>query len=350
MTDVAYITTAEAALLRTARVVLGGEPSPQVARVLLRQRTPSPHGLTPICAAALRRILARGAVRALTHGGGWRVSLTLAAPAPRTGRLWERHAPPPLVFSPATVALLGALSEADPLLWRSASPADPRPVGVADDLLWALAVDRLRLSDLPPAWPTFVRSPLAWLLAPDALAPWHAPVAIDLSAFVQGAGAVVLEGLQGTLARRWTAMEQAQAAVTDPEIAGRLGRARQAALDALIEAAATAGRLDLASFVLVAADRALTAAPEAWLADLDRHAGLGARAEARHAAGALARAAMRLDDGRRALGMIPFFEPEYAAARALLTHWAPHAGGLPRAAALTRHLDALRSAAAPEAS
>ncbi len=333
------VSPAEHALLTTARVALDAEGDPALAQAVLRRRQPAPARLSPTAARLLEATVARGLVRALVVGGGWRRAPALEGPTPRVGRLWHTAPPPALSLGAPAFTLLRWLTTTDPA--SAAATAPPPPADLGSDLLWALVADRLRAADLPVRG--FAGGTLVWLLCPDALVD-AAPRGLDLAPLLRGDGATVLAGLQARLARRWADMERVKATMTDPAELARFGARQAAALGALLDAAEAAARPDLVSFLVEAAATALPAgaAADAGATALDPSAPLGERAEARHAAGAFLRAAARVDAWRTRLGAVRFFDDEYAAAQATLAHWAPHAAALPRAAALAHPLDALR--------
>lgn len=330
---------AEDGLLTTARVVLDAEGDRALAQVVLRRRQRAPARLSPAAARRLQATLARGLVRALVAGGGWRRAPSLGGAAPRVGRLWRTAPPPALRLGAPAFALLRWLTACDPASADAVAP--PPPADLADDLLWALVADRLRAADLPVRG--FEGGALIWLLCPDALVD-AAARALDFVPLMRGDGATVLAGLQVRLARRWGEMERAKATMTDPAGLAALGARQAVALAALLDAAEAAARPDLVSFLVEAAGAVLDSSPaaHAWAPDLDATAPLAARTEARHAAGAFLRAVVRVDAWRAGLGAVRFFDDAYDAAQATLAHWAPHAAALPRAAGLVRPLDALR--------
>lgn len=399
MTHASRVAPAEHDLLTVARALVGEGGFDAVA-ALLRDARRAPERLGPTAMRLLGHTLAAGAVRALVRRGGWRRASCLrprpgsdgSLAEPVRGRLWERHDPPALDFGPPSLALLSWLvaaplgSVACPPLHIANDPAGPddpaRPTGLAgpddpsrpagpddtavpgiprlglgDELLLLFALD-LTAPDpdcarAVAAQAVVARSALCRLAWPErfAGAPAASAPAADAPALrerfgelARGDGAVVLEGLERYLARRWIAVERRKPGLHRNAEMQALGQAEEAVLGPYLDAIDLAGRRDLAGFLLDAARVLTEGAPRGarWVEALEPSGPLRERTHARRAAAVLLRAVGRLrqwDEQHRA---IRFFDDEYDTAQHLLRRWeALGAEGFRRVEAAQQDLEAL---------
>jgi len=299
---------------------------------------------------------------ALWRRGGVQPAASLDGGAVRRGRIWERHAPVGLTFSPATVRLLGWLV-ATPLVAASARAPEPWPgpggperdagghdtgwleksaLTVGDQVMIYLALDAA--SGTPAqaaiaAQPLVRASPLAWLGFADCLG---APPPPAFDSLCEGAGAIVVEALTRELAVRWREVELSKRAIASPEWLIALGAAQDATLQGFMAACDRHRRRDLAGFVIDAAAPLLEREIVPTPARLDPDAPLGRRAAARVAAGALLRAVMMWGAWDQAHRGVRFIDDDYPAAQLLLARFeAIAASGAGRAAGWLAELAAL---------
>ena len=306
------------------------------------------------CARPCRRALA------LCRHGGWASAEQLGADgAVGAGRLWERLPAPELHFTLSSVELCRWLASA-PL----ASPGVPHlalegaELGCGDELLLYLACELARCcgcSDAVAASPAFRRSALCWVGFADLLARRGPPSTGELpdAAFTSlfaPSRVVLLEALQGDLARRWLEMERGKARLTGTERLLQVGQAQQRALDGLARAADAAGRRDLLGFVWRAGGKLLRHRPAAahWLAALSPESSLAERSQAcREGGAAFLRALLGLQAWVEEARSRRFFDDDYAAAQLLLRQWEElGTGGAQHAQLLVGALEALDAVAA----
>jgi hypothetical protein len=366
--DVAMVAQSEHDLLMIARALVG-EVSPAAVSSLLRAPHPLPARIGPTAMGILKQTLARGVVRELARRGGWRGDG--AGHAGQGGRLWERHRPVALHFSPMTMELLRWLASAH-LGGSPGGSAAPRwkieDTTLADELMLYLAADLLEQADGRGAELVVVAgSPLCWLGFAGRLArAKHSAPPMAFDRWVQGDGAVILEALQPDLCRRWIAMEQGKRTIIEISEMITLGAAQEAVLEPLLTSVDRAGRRDLCSFVVDAAAALLAqGAPETstgdarpiariasgWVKNLAPVGPMRERAAARRASGALLRALGRVQRWDAEHRARRFFDDDYEVAQRLLARWeALGSSGLMRAERVLKELESLdaSSTEAPE--
>ncbi|NMO17220.1 hypothetical protein HPC49_13110 [Pyxidicoccus fallax] len=335
------VSLAEHSLLTLARAIVG---LGQYASVedLLRDRHTVPDRLSPGAMRVLQDTLAKGSVLALARCGGWKQRRYLDGGQERSGRLWQRHAPPALHFSPRTFLTLRWMLE-QPLVKHGCMPLPAEGTPTAADELFLYLCCRL-VAGTPCAQAVgeqalFRGSALCWLGFPDLLG--AKPPALSAANFTPllADGGWLLEALREDLARRWRQLEESKRFILEPAALVALGTAQEAVLSLLLDAVDAAGRRDLAGFLL-AAGRPLLEQPAAhWVAGLSPSASLGQRAQAARASGAFLRTLGRLarwDADHRA---VRFFDDDYDAAQLLLSEWSAFGeAGFRRAADLEREL------------
>jgi len=238
------------------------------------------------------------------------------------GRIWERYPVTPLVFTPATLALLRWLVGSPLAMGGNVPNLDAKQLSIGDQVAIYLALDLA--GDSAPQrviarQPTVLRAPLAWL----GFAHLMTGDLPDFAPLVTGAGAIVVDALGKELADKWRAAELAKRALDNPDELLAFGRAQSQTLDAFMAACDKAGRRDLAGFVLDAArpllERNVSPAPQV----LDPTKPLSTRSEARLAAGGLLRGVRRWATWDEQHRGVRFIDDEYDAAQLLLTRFEP---------------------------
>jgi hypothetical protein len=278
----------------------------------------------------VKQTLGLGCVRELSRRGGWRPSSHLDGERVVRGRLWQRHAPPALHFSPLSFELCRWLLH-EPLGQSKRAPLAGATPTIADELLLYLACDLLAHGALLPVLaeqPAVRASPLCWLGFVDQLHEATPPSAAQMAAWLDGGGALLLEALGPDLSRRVLAMERLHEHVVVPDSLIAVGRAQDALYGALLDALDQRRRRDLARFVLDAAAPILRGRDPQVIAarscsSLDPKARLSLRTEARHAAGALFRAVARIGRFHEEHRLIRHFDDGYDVAQHLLREWEP---------------------------
>jgi hypothetical protein len=289
--------------------------------------------------------LAKACVLFLVRAGGWRNDRFLRAGAPTAGRVWDRISldERTLAFSPCVVEFL---------LWATAEKVqDTRapwdaPAGEltpADELFFWLAFDACRVDpDVAAALrkkEAFRSNRFGWISFPGDLVEDDAePAPPDFASLFAGERAVMLECLQPHLTQRWLRTERAKGQTADWRRMRVQGRAEAAGLAAFLAAADTAGRPDLARFVL-AANASLfqtDLAPVFWTGGLQGSGPprLADRLDTQRAALALPRQMAVLADWQEKYRAVGYFDEGYAAGQLWKLDW--EAAGGHRVAARAR--------------
>jgi|GEM_PF-2939981 len=315
---------AEGALLHTARAVvaqLGSVRSSPISPGLA-----APKQIGPTAARLLQETLSRGAILALARGGGWRRGEWLdGRGGVKTGRLWERHAPPALTFSAATV---------DTLNWLVGSGAEARPKLVSrgkaplergDELVLALAGDLVAGTPLGEQFFSqglVRRSGLAWLMHPLSLAlsDGSACQPAVLASWTEPDAAPIIEALTPTLAVRHQTLFLAGPRFGEPAVVVSIGETTRNILEAL---SASPTRPDLASFFVDAGVATLDRlAVDAELTPpLSPRTSLGERSRAFEAAGSWLRGLLRLRRRLDAARGTSYIDDDYVVSQFLLRRW-----------------------------
>jgi hypothetical protein len=153
--------------------------------------------------------------------------------------------------------------------------------------------------------------------------------------------------LQPFLARQWLQVEHSKETITEFRVMRNLGRSQEQALQAHARAVETAGRLDLARFLLQAGAALLSpsATAWAWVGGLTPVAGqrLADRAVTIQAALALVRHLDRLKAWQRRACRTGFLDEGYAASQLWLADWERYGGDVlhARAQAIIRQVEPL---------
>lgn len=240
----------EALFLRLTRALLGFSPIAAARDVLEdphRRVELSPNGLH-----VLKDLLAKGVVRALVRGGGYR---TRRGPGPR-GRLWERHEPFALRFSSATMDLLrGAFEYAitDAQRWTRARPEE---LTMADEVVFFCVARALRQCRRTTRMRGFEASSLVrigFALDFDDL-----PAPPRFERFLEGSGALVVEALSRDLAVAVVDTERERRTLTTLDRARLAADAIARGPSAFVSSCIKANRLDLGLFMLEAVRQILS--------------------------------------------------------------------------------------------
>jgi hypothetical protein len=348
----------EADLLTILRYFLRREPQRHaLARILEARERPRCLGRNAV--RLVKDSLAKGCVLVLCRGphwqregNGWKTECYLRDGRPREGRLWERTPPQEmgLRFSWATLEFL---------LWITATqPDDPKSRGPdvsekgltpADWLLFYLAYTALRETPLGASvrtWPVFVRNPLCRLAFPQEFPRVTKP--IDFAPWTKGLPGCILEALQSELTAAWVTTDSRRGQIASWQAMQEWGRAQERDLSAFLSATETAGRRDLARFLLRALSLAVTAEATAkrWVAGLAT-AGprLLDRTETYRCALILVRQLDRLRGWAASARAVGYFDEGYAVAQLWLTDWEHYQGDMlaQRAQALQRQLESMPS-------
>ncbi|MFP2930964.1 hypothetical protein ACLESO_38350, partial [Pyxidicoccus sp. 3LG] len=246
------VSPSEHELLTLARAVVGlGQYAP--VEDLLRDRHTVPELLSPDALHVLRDTLAKGGILALARCGGWRKQRYLDGAQERSGRLWERHAPPALHFSPLCVHTLRWLVE-QPLVKHGCKTltVDERPT-LADELFLYLTCRLVAGTPCAKAVGTqelFRSSTLCRLGFPELLG-MPKLTAADFAPLLANGG-WLLDALREDLARRWRKVEESKRFILEPSELTALSAAQETVLSAFLDAVEAAGRRDLAGFLLEA--------------------------------------------------------------------------------------------------
>lgn len=241
----------ESDLLHILSFILGRLPREQAMPILAERRVP-PKCLSRSAVTLIQEALAKGCVHFLARGG-WQPEAFCRNGRVHTGRLWQRSSAEGLKlrFSEHSLRFLiwitaGRSSSVDWLVPEAS-------VTVADLLLIYLAFEVLRGSPsaLDPKQSALKNHGLCRLAYPADYQGVEEPP--NFTPWITESGAYVLESMQLRLARRWVGEEENLAVIHDWEKARRLARARERVLNPYLDSVATAGRRDLARFLLRAA-------------------------------------------------------------------------------------------------
>jgi hypothetical protein len=293
--------------------------------------------------------LAKGCIQILARAGGWRRERFLRGDRVAEGRLWERTPPAELglTFSSHALGFLVGMTanvlgqkEGKP---RWGGPADQPP---GDWLLAYLAYGALRDTQLGPVVRGHLPFAANFLCRLAHAEDFAAAGGLEVrpGPWTAGVGACILEALQPELARQVMRTEQAKGQVRDWNELRGIGRGQEAVLTPLLQGLATAGRQDLARFLLEAAAALLTegVTPAFWVGSLH---GSGGRLAERTETYRLALTGLRhlavLRQWERQARAVGYFDEGYPAAQLWKAEWERWNGELlySRAKAIIRQLD-----------
>ncbi|MCG8417406.1 MAG: hypothetical protein MJE77_05615 [Proteobacteria bacterium] len=311
-----------------------GGQHPGMIGNLLRRRRKMPGGVGPTALHLIEQTMARGVILTLVRRGGWRHRDSLSDGQVVSGRLWQRHPPPAFHFSPFALHLCRWLTS-QRLRRGECDPFTHRPATIADELLLYLAMDltdQAGCADALAEQRAARSSALCWLGFADLLALKSStevpPADISVYAFASwtsGHGAVVLEALQFDLGQRWVAMERRKRRLGRAASIVAVGRVQDAVVRAYFSALSSAGRTDLAAFVITAARQLLGDArdAESWEPALNPGGTLHRRSDARHATVVFLRALTTVRQWVEQARAVRFFDDGYKCAQLLLRLWEP---------------------------
>jgi hypothetical protein len=247
----------EANLLRILRFFLRQVPAEEGLR-LVNAKPAQPECLSAAAVHLVRDSLSKGCVLYLVRAGGWRRERFLRRGLPKYGRLWERSDVPDLALRFSEHAL-------EFLIWVTANkPGEGKPswqprlkeLTPADQLLLFLAYEAMRIDpDVAAAlrlMAAVTANALVRLTYPEDFAAAQPQPAPDFAPWLIGLGALILEALQPVLLARWLAIERGKGQIGDWSRMLHQGRAEQQVLEKFTAAAESAGRLDLARFLVQA--------------------------------------------------------------------------------------------------
>ncbi|HEV3444204.1 MAG TPA: hypothetical protein VG099_06145 [Gemmataceae bacterium] len=355
MTPTAQLTRFEANLVRILRFFLRSSSSGDV-QPLLFTRCNRPVCLSRACVLIIQDTLAKGCVRLLAQGGGWKRERFLRGNEIADGRLWQRSLPRDL-------SLRFSRNTLDLLLWFTAEHAGdgksrrrkppPQSMTAGDALVCYYAYTALRETQAAPALTNrlgFGSQALCWLAFPQDFTRRSGDEQPDFSLWTAGAGACVLEALQTELMRRLLGAEQSKQQLADAASMQALGTAQERILDALLTALDRTGRHDLARFLLAGLAELLppSVTAAAWLGNL-RDAGtrLADRAVTYQKALAVVRRIDHLRQWEMRARSVGYFDEDYAAAQLWKADWESWQGEALclRAETVFRELDAFAPSA-----
>jgi hypothetical protein len=349
------VTRFEANLLRLLAYFLGREPA-EFALPLVEERRAAPVCLSRTAVRLVQDALAKGCISLLARRGGWRVERHLRGDRVVEGRLWQRT-------PPGDLRLTFSRHSLEFLIWiTSARPGDKEPhwrpaeedLTPGDLLLLYFAHQGLRDSaaslgavDLRRR-PPFVRHGLCWLAYPEDFTAAPEEFAPDFAPWTNGAGASMLEALQPELATRWIEVEGAKGGIVEWQRMRNLGRSQERVLTAFLDAVETAGRLDLARFLLRAAHDLLDehASAAMWVEGMtDAGPRLTERTITYRSALAFLHQLPRLQSWERRARSVGYFDDGYQAAQLWKADWEACNGDAlaDRARTIVRQLDPLHS-------
>ena len=345
----------EANLLHLLYWFLRREP-PERALPLVENRCDAPACLSPGAVRLVRAALGTGCTHLLASRGGWRKERFLRADQGREGRLWERTPAQDigLTFSPQTLAFLLAITSLRPS--DEAWPWQPAEESLTDGdrLLLFFAHEALRdsadyLGSALRRQQPLAQHGLCWLAYPEDFTGVPAELAPNFAPWTSGVGSCILEALQPDLMRRWEQVEGSKERIADPVLMAALGQAQQRVLTAFLDAVESAGRWDLARFLLRALTNLLGPHVHAgmWTGRLQvTGMRLADRAAVYQSALAVLRQVARLQDRARRARAIGYFDDGYAAAQMWKADWEQFQGETlcERAVELIRQLDPMRQA------
>ncbi|MFT3698911.1 MAG: hypothetical protein QM831_37535 [Kofleriaceae bacterium] len=315
----AKVAASEAELIEMTRALTAPHQL-DVWSLLAGSRT-LPAKIGPTCAHLIADALGQ-IWPALWKKDGARPGANIRAGKVVRGRGWERNKVAPLEFTQYTIAFIRWLVEMPLATAGVVDKLASKPAGIGDQVVSYLA---LEVASETPAQLTIARaskvslSPLCWLGFAHILPgePPDEPEAWD--ALCTGPGAVVIEALQGELAKRWRTVELEKRQMTDPDTLIKLGDAQDATLEYFMQACTRAQRRDLACWVIDAMVPLLGRQVAPFPNDLDRTKSLQQRTNARKAAGSLLRGMSTWLEWDRMHRGVRFLDDDYEASQLLLT-------------------------------
>jgi len=316
-------------LLRILRGILRRTPVEQVAQLVVTPHQ-RPGCLSRDCVSLVQDHLAKGAVSILARGG-WHRDRFLRGAQGVTGRLWERTPPAELglSFSRHTLSFLIWLTAADPRTRKLKAETENVALTLGDQFVFFLAYDAFRLTEAGLSFarqPLFNQHPLIRLAYPEDFTDFKTlPKLGELTPWVTGPGACLLESLEHWFVARWRALERDKATISRWQQMRGVGESQTEVLSAYLSALEQTKRFDLGAWLLrVLAELVQgTADARPWTLNLDV-SGLRAadRMETYRAALALLHTTDRFEAWTTAARAVNFFDrEEYAVSQLWLTQW-----------------------------
>jgi hypothetical protein len=310
------VARSEAGFLRFLQLLITGAPTDTIAHVLLRTNVLRPR-IGPTAMGLVQDALAKGTVRLLAHGGGWRPETRPVGDDVATGPLWTRRPVEAIAFGPWSFALLRwAYTEA--LVSPSRPPDPPETWQTGDHLVAWMVARALATTGLHGSGGAVARSPLAALALAGAC-PSPEP---DWPAWLE-AHDVLLEGLQEALGRAWADGLRSLLAGVEPAEVATVGTAQRELIEPLLDALSTRGRLDLADFLWVAGEQLVPDPdhPPTLAPTLRASRSLRERQAAQDVVAAALALVVRLERSLEAARTTRFFDDDYDAAQARLARF-----------------------------
>jgi hypothetical protein len=308
----------EEPIIALARELFAQAPE-SVLRTRLETSRKTPARLTAGGMKVFEETLATGAAVFVARNGAWRKE--------GGARLWDRAAPPALVFTEASLQLLrwmlgtGDRAELAPLLpFR-------KGLGTGDELLLVAAMAATTATPWQGAlaWQTMVRE--SALCAAGFAAELGAVKTLDAApAFDLRPGgwhAFALEGLAELFAHQWAESELEKRRESLPARLQGASMGQAKVLDALFAAAPAPVERGPLTFLLEAGKKVLAAqlSPQIYGSGLSNRSTLRERSEARQASGALLRGLVALGQMDASHRQTRFTDEGYEAAQALVARW-----------------------------
>jgi hypothetical protein len=266
---------------------------------------------------------------------GWRQESFLSGGAIARGRLWQRLPPEKLGlgFSPQTLEFLMWATAAEcgqaGSVWK---PLARRKLTMGDRWLLTTAYAAVRQSDIGLAWSQ--REPWRsdalcqlWFAA-DFEPPAKAP-ALDFQPWLRPAGLAVLESGQRRLGARWAEMERDKGRITSPQKLRAVAASQERVLSAYLATIDTAGRRDLARFLLAAVAEILRggASVQSWLGQMQfGEIRLADRQQTYRDALVVLSHFQRLAEWQAAARGVGYFDEGYQAAQLWKSDWEAYNG------------------------
>jgi FtsH ternary system domain X6 len=345
----------EANLLRIARFFFHQVPAEE-ALPLVRENQSRPRCLSAAAVHLVRDTLAKGCVLNLVRAGGWRHERFLRNGEPKDGRLWERSPIDELAleFSADSLEFLIWLTTHKPGETTQTWRAPPNQLTVGDQLFLFLAYEAIREEpDIAVALrssPNFALHPLIVLMNPGDFAGEPTPDAISFNEWTIGQGALVLEAMQPLLEARWLENERSKGQIGDWDRLRQQGVVELAVLERFLGAAESAGRWDLARFLLGILNKLLATpdmTPTFWTGGLQGSGPprLADRLETQRSALSVLRQADRLRQWEQRARRSGYMDEDYAASKFWLGEWERLIGtqSTARAAQVVQMLEPLRA-------
>jgi hypothetical protein len=317
-------------LLRLLRFLLGHMP-PEQAMNYLTAKLVAPPCLSATCVRLAEDTIAKACVLHLVKAGGWRQDKFLRAGKPTAGRVWERIPldERQLTFSKHPLSFL---------IWLTAEKVTdtkekwdaPNDLTPADELFFALCYEHLKAEPSVATVLTdkraFRDNALCWLSFPGDFATPDDPTPPSFTPWTSGPRAVMLECLQPVLTKRWVRSERAKGQIGEWRQMRQLGVAETRVLNDFLAACESAGRPDLARFVLNTARTILSPAglaPSYWVGGLQGQGPprLADRLETQRSALALPRQMERLQAWDRRARSVGYFDEEYQSSQLWKEEW-----------------------------